>query len=289
MIIWIASYPRSGNTLTTQIINQVFGVKVFEKYNSLKSNISNKPYATYAMHLGLSVFEGDWKSFYTKASKSENIYFIKTHDAPDDDAPCIYISRNGLNAVESHFFYIKKIDKIDCNFSNVLLGSYFPYLSWGAHLDAWKPLERPNTLLLKFEDLINANYNTINLISEFTGLKIINEWENKFNDHQKFHPNFFRKGKSNEFSDLYYLYKDYFSLLFGDWMKKLQYDGDWISIPSQKSIREYLSETIASNQESFREIQMLKSQIQSLNNQISIHDKQISRSFFLKCIQFLKK
>jgi hypothetical protein len=33
MIVWIASYPRSGNTLTTQILGQVFRQLSYEKYN----------------------------------------------------------------------------------------------------------------------------------------------------------------------------------------------------------------------------------------------------------------
>jgi hypothetical protein len=41
MIFWIASYPRSGNTLTTQIFHQVFKKKCYEKYNNFFNYINN--------------------------------------------------------------------------------------------------------------------------------------------------------------------------------------------------------------------------------------------------------
>lgn len=42
MIIWLASYPRSGNILLRIILKSVFGKETYSKYNDLKDIGANQ-------------------------------------------------------------------------------------------------------------------------------------------------------------------------------------------------------------------------------------------------------
>jgi len=56
-------------------------------------------------------------------------------------------------AIRSYQHYLRDVDKRECSVEDVIMGAPM-FGSWGGHLDAWNPLERPHTLVLKYEDLV---------------------------------------------------------------------------------------------------------------------------------------
>lgn len=284
MIIWIASYPRSGNTLTTQVFKQVFNKVCYEKYNNFYKFLSplNKNNNSFT-DIGLEIYSDSWMEFYNKASTSKSLFLIKTHHPPEDDAPCIYVLRNGLKSMESHYYYVRNIDKIYCNWSDLILGNFFPYLTWGRHLDVWNPIARPNTLIVKFEKLSSGDLETIQSISQFTQLPILAKWENAFDQHKQKNPNFFRRGPSESQFDIPENMQKLFSLVNGDWMNIFKFDGNWINHPGQPEIRDALHKLSLEHQNLLQENRLFQSQLDWMRaNTTTLHngDNVKSSSFF---------
>ena len=289
MIIWIASYPRSGNTLTTQVFKQVFNKVCYEKYNNFYNYINpidsdNKNFSK----IGLEVYSEKWVEFYKKAYHSEKLYLIKTHHPPEDNCPCIYVLRNGIKAIESHFHYIEKIDKIDCEWNKLIVGGFFPYLTWGRHLDVWSPNIRPNTIIVQFEMLAKGDQSTIENISKFTNLPILSKWENVFDEHKKNNPNFFRRGPHEYESELPESMVNLFSMINGDWMRFFNFSGDWVVHPSQPYIREMLQKNSLDLQECLENNRLLKSQLNWMQSNTNLLNNKISLKKPTSFIQLLK-
>ena len=87
----------------------------------------------------------------------------KTHEPPHDNNPAIYVVRDGRAACVSLWeFYHKSIPL------EVIIMGQHRFGTWSAHLAAWKPWERPNTLLIKYEDITGDFPAILHKISTFT-------------------------------------------------------------------------------------------------------------------------
>ena len=53
-----------------------------------------------------------------------------------------------------------------------------PFRSWGDHLDAWQPLDRTRTLLLRFEDITERSEKAIASMALFLKMEKQMEWAN---------------------------------------------------------------------------------------------------------------
>jgi hypothetical protein len=86
MIIWIASYPRSGNNFTRRLLERSYGIKTYAIYDEPR-----QPKIDVEM-----------------ARNAEETYLVKTHDLPEDDSPALYLVRDGRDALVSyaHFAYV---------------------------------------------------------------------------------------------------------------------------------------------------------------------------------------
>jgi len=97
MIVWLASYPRSGNTFFRVLMKHLYGIKTYSIYNdSLFSEI------------GASEMIGheDLPASIEELSRSSRLYLIKTHGLPTDDSPVIYLVRDGRDSIVSYARYI---------------------------------------------------------------------------------------------------------------------------------------------------------------------------------------
>lgn len=96
------------------------------------------------------------------------IPLIKTHEHHiDDNRPAIYVVRNGCAACVSLWeFYGKTVTLED-----IISGEHF-FGSWSAHLNAWKPWERPGTLLLSYEEMVANLPSVLERLSQFLGVNI---------------------------------------------------------------------------------------------------------------------
>ena len=193
MIIWIASYPKSGNTLLRSILSSYFytidGVFKFENLN----NISQFPNTSHFMSLGIDpnneieVFKNFINAQNLINSEKEKVKFFKTHSSLSRMYDCnftdlkntlgaIYIVRDPRNVVTSlaHHFNLN-IDQATKTILNsdsftektaktcrVFLGS------WNYNYNSWKNLQKQKKyLLIKYEDLITRKKTIILKVFKF--------------------------------------------------------------------------------------------------------------------------
>ena len=198
MIIWIASYPKSGNTwirsfLSSYIYNQgknfnfedLLKIRSFpsdKEINFLKKKFGNYKFTHMAEY---------WDTFQKDIIKNKKNVFLKTHNAAikignnifanlDNCEGLIYVIRDprdvilsysshlNLN-VEKTFEIMKKedlVEKTNDNDDRTLI------TSWKNHYNSWKHFPK-NKILIKYEDLIDAPYETFLKLIMFLN-KIIN-------------------------------------------------------------------------------------------------------------------
>ena len=193
MIIWLASYPKSGNTLLRSILSAYFySAEGDFKFDNLYK-ISQFPAIPHFMRLGIDL--DDEKQIFENFINAQNLIneeskkakFFKTHSKLckmygsdftnlNNTLGAIYIIRDPRNVVTSfaHHYnltidqatealldekrFMLKTDKT----ASVLLGS------WSSNYESWKELESKNKyLLIKYEDLVNKKKTTLLKIFKF--------------------------------------------------------------------------------------------------------------------------
>ena len=159
--IWLASYPRSGNTFLRTIMRNCFGLRSVSIYpNDLGGN---KKLEEYVGHIE---YEPNTRVRFFKNS----IPLVKTHEYDKDNIPAIYVIRDGRAASYSLWrFYNGSL-----SLEKIIEGQH-RFGTWSNHVKSWNPWNRPNTLLLKYEDMTNNLQLILNSISDFLKCDIINE------------------------------------------------------------------------------------------------------------------
>ena len=212
MIIWLASYPKSGNTLIRALLTSYFFTQDGLFNFNLIKNITQFPSATIFQRLGIDIKnEKEVIKNYIKAQESINkknsINFLKTHsylfninNNPFTDLNnslgAIYIVRDPRNVVTSYAHHfnvsvekasermVNSIEyggnydsKYESDRTKVFLGS------WSSNYDSWKSFKLAGKyLLIKYDDLLNNTEATLIKILDF----IYRLREVKFNlDHDK--------------------------------------------------------------------------------------------------------
>ena len=193
MIIWLASYPKSGNTLLRSILSSYFYSKEGEfSFNNL-NYISQFPLTSQFMSAGIDIDNDEevFKNFINVQNflnqEKGKVKFLKTHSALSKMHGCnftdlnntlgaIYIVRDPRNVVNSlaHHNDLSIDEAADTMIDNskfllksvkncrVFLGS------WSFNYNSWKNLQVKNKyLLIKYEDLINKKKTTMLKILKF--------------------------------------------------------------------------------------------------------------------------
>lgn len=184
MIVWLASYPRSGNTYLRIALHVLYGVDTYSRYND-PLFFNNRMYEVTGQKIMTQSFE-DMHS-------SKELYFVKTHDLPEsDNYPAIYLIRDGRDAIVSYFHYLKSNNMMNVMLKDTAWGG------WGRHVEEWT--NRPNTVTLNFEALINAPVihlqDTIHKLN--LGIIPVTYGMPSFEDLHERWPEFFRRGEIGE-------------------------------------------------------------------------------------------
>ena len=174
--IWLASYPRSGNTYARVLLNDCFGVKVGSKYSEDYSRFS----AEFSQMLG--------------RFRPNDFGIVKTHDHPEDDSPAIFIIRDGRASVLSYFHYSRNFETAR-SIEDVINGDV-PFGSWSDHYRAWQPAQRQNTLFLKYEAITSNPDEAVEQLAGFLNRRPSGTFERDFAAMQKAAPLFFRAGSN---------------------------------------------------------------------------------------------
>ena len=193
MIIWLASYPKSGNTLLRSILSSYFYSKDGEfSFNNL-SYISQFPLTSQFMSAGINIDTDEeiFKNFINVQNflnqEKGKVKFLKTHSALckmhgsnftdlNNTLGVIYVVRDPRNVVNSlaHHNDLSIDEAADTMIDNskflvksvkncrIFLGS------WSSNYASWKNLQIKNKyLLIKYEDLINKKKTTMLKILKF--------------------------------------------------------------------------------------------------------------------------
>lgn len=231
-MIWLASYPRSGNTFVRNLLFEAFGIES-SSYHHESYNVN---------------------------SDFEEFKFVKTHLLPNElpeelfDKPSIYIVRDGRDSIVSMAHHRR--DFVDPhsfllqNMSESIIASNNSHFGGWAQ-NAYKWILKAD-LIIRFEDLIENPKREIQRIAEKFHLKVINNsialgFQQQQSGNTKYGSNydpfdanmpvknfsqkFFRKGKVNNWKEempieLQALFWDN----HGDLMEKIGYSKTGIRI-----------------------------------------------------------
>ena len=204
MFIWIASYPKSGNTLVRAMLSSYFFSKDGKFNFELIKNIKQFPYIGIFEKLGINIKdEKEIVKNYIKAQESINqknsIQFLKTHsylfninNNPFTDLNntlgVIYIVRDPRNVVTSyaHHNSISIEDSAERLTHSIEYGGNVGsdhisdrskvYMgSWSSNYNSWKSFDDIGKyLLIKYEDIISNKEKTLleilNFIHQLKGI-----------------------------------------------------------------------------------------------------------------------
>jgi hypothetical protein len=197
MFIWLASYPKSGNTLARALLAAYFfsedGIFNFD----LIKNIKQFPHYGIFKKLGINVKnEKEVVKNYIKAqefiNQKDSVQFLKTHSYLfnidnnsftdlNNTLGAIYVVRDPRNVVTSYAHHSnisvdEAADQLINSWhyggnlnSNQISERTLVYLgTWKSNFNSWKSFKEPGRyMLIKYEDLINNKEETLLKILEF--------------------------------------------------------------------------------------------------------------------------
>ena len=236
MIVWLASYPRSGNTLLRTVLKQSMGLDSYSD-EGIKAIVGLTDKAK--KEFGHIALPKPWDAFYREATASPTLHLVKTHLPPRDNQPVIYVVRDGRRSIVSYRSFHKEFSpEHEVDFASLVLGDDY-YGGWSDHHERWFTGERPR-MLVRYEELVHANDALLAKLAQFIGhTGAVEPWKNPFEKLQQENPRFFRIGESKwEGAPGWTPFVDSaFFLLHGGLMKSLGYSTtqeiqsavDWLS------------------------------------------------------------
>ena len=191
MIVWLASYPKSGNTFVRSLLCSYIFAKDGNFSFELLKNIKQFPDKTLFKQIGVDINNDEemYKNYINSQkvfNKKDTIRFLKTHSCfvntkkfqftdRHNTLGVIYIVRDPRNVVTSHSYHFQKTpqESLESLLSQQVLikddRHCTTYLgSWKYHYNSWKVFRKFNKyLLVRYEDLINNTEKTFLNILKF--------------------------------------------------------------------------------------------------------------------------
>lgn len=217
MIIWLASYPRSGNTYARIVWHYCYGLKTYSAHDD------NRAVTTKELSNLIGVSPG--------RPKTDEICLIKSHRArPYKANPAIYLVRDGRSVMVSAAHHA------GVSVREAVLGD-IRFGEWSGHVYRWTH-RRVRPHVIRFEDLVSSNDpgELFDPILEELGLTMPRSHgvPSTFEELHEKNPEFFRRGRidswRDEMSDEDH---ELFWKLHGDTMEMLNYrkDGTYGDLP----------------------------------------------------------
>ncbi len=192
MLVWLASYPRSGNTLLRQVLKSCFDLNSCAGLEpSLAAEHAGPD--SFGAYYGAYYFEGDPEQFYLSARSSTDLVLVKTHQQPRDNEKAIYVVRDGRLALKSFVAYQDRYHP-GASTPHALLTGDHVYGDWTSHYRAWSK-RCGETLIVRFEELVEADTALLTRIAEFLGFTgPIRPWVNPQDELRAQAPEFYGPG-----------------------------------------------------------------------------------------------
>lgn len=196
MIVWIASYPRSGNSLLRTVLFQTMGLQhyVESPFGADDSKPEEHVKADRAVGLDSRAVE-DWSEFVAHAADSKKVFLIKTHQPPQDDSPVLHMVRDGRQACISYFHYLQdQFPEAQKTLLDIVAGN--DHCShWSRHYLEWAG--QAHRLEVRYEDLIEPSTEQLKKMASFLNYNgEVKSWENPFDDLRELKPHIFREGRN---------------------------------------------------------------------------------------------
>ena len=221
MIVWLASYPRSGNTLVRTMLHQAFGLKSYSLHGRGDPDAFGSP--ALAAEIGHIDTDMTPEQLVDWARQDAGLHVIKTHEPPLNDDPAIYILRDGRSSVVSYWHFIRDIVGSPVTLEQVILGEVFAG-KWSDHYRAWQPKIRPTTLLLRYEDITASRDAALTALSSFLRMPIQARTNIDFGELHGRNPKFFRSANDERNRRELVPFDDLFASENGDVMSYAGYD-----------------------------------------------------------------
>ena len=207
MIIWLASYPKSGNTWVRMFLKSYF-MESDEKF-SLEKSISDNfkpqgfPDQKILEELKVDYYKFEeiaknWETMQDYLNLNNETNFVKTHNAMctvgsykftshKNTKGAIYIVRDPRDILVSYSNYLN--ENIDETLKTMLsdhsyeAGEFKNIIykkslmgSWSSHYNSWKKYKSRDTIIIKYEDMVCNTYDTflrvLNYLNKLTNLEI---------------------------------------------------------------------------------------------------------------------
>lgn len=154
MIVWVSSFPRSGNTFLRIVLKSLYGVRtsvvydvdgVAERLGADLVGFVERPAAAEVMR------------------ESSEMHFVKTHRQRDDQVeetdPAICLVRDGRDALVSWARQRSEADagRYEAELRKMIInGDTAGTGNWGRNVLSWLAPPAPHRVLLRYEDLVRA-------------------------------------------------------------------------------------------------------------------------------------
>ena len=182
MIIWLASYPKSGNTYIRSFLSAYYFSQDGEFNFDLLKNIAQFPNVEFFDKAfdGVDNASEHWLKAQKKIKENKKILFLKTHSclgnykgrpftSKDFSLGGIYVvrdPRNVITSVKNHFSFddkhaLKFITNVNTGIRKTNSDDFRTWSllsSWSNHYNSWIKSHNFRKLLVKYEDFENEKY-----------------------------------------------------------------------------------------------------------------------------------
>ncbi|WP_309385255.1 sulfotransferase domain-containing protein [Cerasicoccus frondis] len=235
MVVWLYSYPRSGNTLLRILTHSYFGLDTYSVHSTTNEGDKEFNREGTAKFMGQKPIPGTWE----ECQASDDVFLVKTHALPPDYGKVVHLHRDGRDALVSYAHYYMKyilpeknklLYKLKGKPTDVSAAiTYFlpkKEDSWSDHAKAVKTLSNP-ILELRYQDLVDQPDESMALLAEFIGINqdAGHAKPPTFEELNASSPGFFRKGASGSWKDeMTDAQHELFWQYHGDVMRELGYE-----------------------------------------------------------------